>query len=71
MQPNSLNCGDEVLGLSMGGYIAFEILRQADSRAVSLALLDTVLGPIQPNNPPRVSGLRWLRRSPRESRNRG
>jgi pimeloyl-ACP methyl ester carboxylesterase len=28
-------------GLSMGGYIAFEIVRQAPSRVVKLALLDT------------------------------
>lgn len=28
-------------GLSMGGYISFEILRQAPARVVKLALLDT------------------------------
>jgi len=28
-------------GLSMGGYIAFEIMRQAPERVVKLALLDT------------------------------
>ena len=28
-------------GLSMGGYIAFEIMRQAPGRVVKLALLDT------------------------------
>jgi pimeloyl-ACP methyl ester carboxylesterase len=28
-------------GLSMGGYIAFEIMRQASARVVKLALLDT------------------------------
>src|SRR2546430_9213006 len=28
-------------GLSMGGYVAFEILRQAPARVVKLALLDT------------------------------
>src|SRR3984957_17827302 len=28
-------------GLSMGGYIAFEIMRQAPQRVVKLALLDT------------------------------
>ena len=31
-------------GLSMGGYIAFEILRQAASRVAKLALLDTGAG---------------------------
>ena len=30
-----------LLGLSMGGYIAFEMLRQAPERIVRLALLDT------------------------------
>jgi pimeloyl-ACP methyl ester carboxylesterase len=30
-----------LVGLSMGGYIAFEILRQAASRVAKLALLDT------------------------------
>lgn len=30
-----------VAGLSMGGYIAFEIVRQAPSRVAKLALLDT------------------------------
>lgn len=30
-----------LVGLSMGGYIAFEILRQAPGRVVKLALLDT------------------------------
>ena len=29
------------VGLSMGGYIAFEIMRQAPERVVKLALLDT------------------------------
>lgn len=32
-------------GLSMGGYIAFEIMRQAGSRVTRLALLDTSAGP--------------------------
>ncbi len=32
-------------GLSMGGYIAFEIMRQAPQRVVKLALLDTGAGP--------------------------
>ena len=32
-------------GLSMGGYIAFEIMRQAPERAAKLALLDTAATP--------------------------
>jgi pimeloyl-ACP methyl ester carboxylesterase len=32
-------------GLSMGGYIAFEIMRQAPDRVAKLALLDTGAGP--------------------------
>jgi pimeloyl-ACP methyl ester carboxylesterase len=35
-------------GLSMGGYIAFEIMRQAPQRVSKLALLDTAAGPEQP-----------------------
>jgi pimeloyl-ACP methyl ester carboxylesterase len=35
-------------GLSMGGYIAFEILRQAPDRVVKVALLDTGAGPEVP-----------------------
>ena len=35
-------------GLSMGGYIAFEILRQAPARVIRLALLDTGPGPETP-----------------------
>lgn len=35
-------------GLSMGGYIAFEILRQAPARVVRLALLDTSARPDAP-----------------------
>src|SRR5579884_3793538 len=31
-------------GLSMGGYVAFEILRQAAARVTKLALLDTGAG---------------------------
>jgi pimeloyl-ACP methyl ester carboxylesterase len=30
-----------LVGLSMGGYIAFEIMRQAPQRVAKLALLDT------------------------------
>lgn len=35
-------------GLSMGGYIAFEIVRQAPSRVAGLALLDTSARPESP-----------------------
>ncbi len=35
-------------GLSMGGYVAFEILRQAPERVVKLALLDTSARPDTP-----------------------
>jgi pimeloyl-ACP methyl ester carboxylesterase len=35
-------------GLSMGGYIAFEILRQASARVLKLALLDTSARPDAP-----------------------
>ena len=38
-------------GLSMGGYIAFEILRQAAERVTRLALLDTTA---KPDSPERV-----------------
>lgn len=37
-----------LVGLSMGGYIAFEILRQAPERVVKLALLDTTARPDTP-----------------------
>jgi pimeloyl-ACP methyl ester carboxylesterase len=37
-----------LLGLSMGGYIAFEIMRQAPSRIAGLALLDTSARPETP-----------------------
>ncbi|TCR66511.1 alpha/beta fold hydrolase [Bosea sp. BK604] len=41
-------------GLSMGGYIAFEIMRQAPARVTRLALLDTSAKPATPeNNVPR------------------
>lgn len=36
-QPERFHC----VGLSMGGYIAFELLRQAPQRLINLALLDT------------------------------
>lgn len=37
-----------LVGLSMGGYISFEILRQARDRVTKLALLDTAAGPERP-----------------------
>ena len=37
-----------LVGLSMGGYISFEILRQAPARVVKLALLDTSARPDTP-----------------------
>jgi len=41
-------------GLSMGGYIAFEVLRQAPERVTRLALLDTSAKPASPEtNAPR------------------
>ncbi|HEY1723593.1 MAG TPA: alpha/beta fold hydrolase [Magnetospirillaceae bacterium] len=37
-----------LIGLSMGGYIAFEIMRQAPDRVIRLALLDTSARPDLP-----------------------
>lgn len=37
-----------LVGLSMGGYVAFEILRQAGDRVAQLALLDTTARPDLP-----------------------
>jgi surfactin synthase thioesterase subunit len=34
-----------LVGLSMGGYLAFEIMRQAGHRVVRLALLNTTAHP--------------------------
>jgi pimeloyl-ACP methyl ester carboxylesterase len=39
-------------GLSMGGYIAFEIMRQAPDRVTRLALLDTSAKPFNPMQAP-------------------
>src|SRR3974390_2786175 len=41
-------------GLSMGGYIAFEMLRQAAARIEKLALLDTSARPDAPEPAPRA-----------------
>ncbi|WP_332687151.1 alpha/beta fold hydrolase [Bosea sp. (in: a-proteobacteria)] len=41
-------------GLSMGGYVAFEVMRRAPERVTRLALLDTSAGPATPvTNQPR------------------
>jgi pimeloyl-ACP methyl ester carboxylesterase len=37
-----------LVGLSMGGYVAFEVLRQAPDRVAKLALLDTTARPDTP-----------------------
>jgi pimeloyl-ACP methyl ester carboxylesterase len=39
-----------LLGLSMGGYIAFELLRRAAARVARLALLDTTARPDSPEH---------------------
>jgi pimeloyl-ACP methyl ester carboxylesterase len=44
-------------GLSMGGYLAFEILRQAPERVTRLALLDTSARPDTPEQARRRRGL--------------
>jgi pimeloyl-ACP methyl ester carboxylesterase len=44
-------------GLSMGGYIAFEILRQAPERVLKLALLDTSARPDTPEQTERRDAL--------------
>jgi pimeloyl-ACP methyl ester carboxylesterase len=50
-------------GLSMGGYVAFEILRQAPERVERLALLDTSARPDTPEQARRRRGLVALARS--------
>jgi pimeloyl-ACP methyl ester carboxylesterase len=52
-------------GLSMGGYVAFEILRQAPERVTRLALLDTSARPDTPEQARRRRGLMALTRSGR------
>lgn len=44
-------------GLSMGGYVAFEILRRAPERVARLALLDTKAGPDSAEQAARRRGL--------------
>jgi pimeloyl-ACP methyl ester carboxylesterase len=46
-----------LVGLSMGGYIAFEILRQAPERVLKLALLDTSARPDTPEQTERRNAL--------------
>ena len=46
-----------VVGLSMGGYIALELLRQAPDRAVKLALLNTAACPDTPEQSERRRAL--------------
>jgi pimeloyl-ACP methyl ester carboxylesterase len=50
-------------GLSMGGYLAFEILRQAPGRVTRLALFDTSARPDTPEQARRRRGLMALSRS--------
>lgn len=54
-----------LLGLSMGGYIAFEIMRQAPSRIAGLALLDTSARPESPDQTLRRKGQIDMARSGR------
>ncbi|HLS69442.1 MAG TPA: alpha/beta fold hydrolase [Kiloniellales bacterium] len=49
-------------GLSMGGYVALEIMRQAPERVVRLALLDTKAAPDEPEVEARRRGLIELAR---------
>ena len=52
-------------GLSMGGYVAMEIMRQAPERVVKLALVDTTARPDSPEQKSRRRGLIELARSGR------
>lgn len=52
-------------GLSMGGYVSFEILRQAPERVVKLALLDTQARPDTPEQSERRQSLIALARQGR------
>jgi len=56
-----------LVGLSMGGYIAFEILRQAPERVARLALLDTMATP----DTPEVSAARRTQMALAETGNLG
>jgi pimeloyl-ACP methyl ester carboxylesterase len=50
-------------GLSLGGYIAFEIMRQAPERVTKLALLDTSAKPFDQNQTPQRMALIELART--------
>jgi pimeloyl-ACP methyl ester carboxylesterase len=50
-------------GLSMGGYVAFEVLRRAPDRVTRLALLDTSARPDTPEQARRRRGLMSLART--------
>ena len=50
-------------GLSMGGYVAMEILRRAPERVIKLALIDTTARPDSPEQLSRRRGLIGLARS--------
>jgi len=52
-------------GLSMGGYVAMEILRRAPERVLKLALIDTTARPDSPEQLSRRRGLIELARSGR------
>jgi pimeloyl-ACP methyl ester carboxylesterase len=52
-------------GLSMGGYVAFEMLRQAPERVVRLALVDTTARPDTPEQVSRRRGLIGIARAGR------
>ncbi len=54
-----------MVGLSMGGYVAFEILRQAPGRVIKLALVDTSARPDTPEQMSRRRGLIGIARSGR------
>jgi pimeloyl-ACP methyl ester carboxylesterase len=54
-----------LVGLSMGGYLAFEMLRQAPDRAARLALLDTTARPDTPQQTERRHALIALAQSGR------
>lgn len=52
-------------GLSMGGYVALEIMRRAPERVIKLALIDTTARPDSPEQLSRRRGLIELARSGR------
>ncbi|NKC31776.1 alpha/beta fold hydrolase [Falsiroseomonas selenitidurans] len=52
-----------LLGLSMGGYVALEVMRRAPSRIARLALMDTSARPDTPEQARRRRGLLALSRS--------